>query len=252
VSIEQDHEEFPLVDTAIGAAAAAAEDLPYVNRELSWLDFNDRVLQLAEDPGTPLLERVKFLTIFAGNLDEFFMIRVAGLHDQVDAGLTEPKLCGRTPSEIIDEIRDRVAGLQERQTELVGKRLLPALAEHGIRITSVGDLPSAARVKIEENFRGRSQLDAEVFPKLTFRADRCAARADGRFDVTGPLTIHGVSRPTTVVMDIDADGQAFRARGRLVAEHGDFGMKPFTAALGAVRNAAPLTFGIDLRGRVRE
>ena len=105
---------------AVEAVAAAArrppEDLDapelYINRELSWVDFDDRVLQLAEDPSQPLLERCKFAAIFSSNLDEFFMIRVAGLHDQVDAGITAPKLDGRTPAETIDAIRAKVDALE--------------------------------------------------------------------------------------------------------------------------------------------
>src|SRR5213079_3690418 len=69
----------------------------YFNRELSWLDFNDRVLQLAEDPDVPLLERVKFAAIYTSNLDEFFMVRVAGLQDQVEAGVSTRLQDGRTP-----------------------------------------------------------------------------------------------------------------------------------------------------------
>src|SRR6478752_6068157 len=76
----------------------------YFNRELSWLDFNERVLQLAEDASVPLMERLKFAAIFTSNLDEFFMIRVAGLHDQVDAGLANTGADGRTPAETIDAI----------------------------------------------------------------------------------------------------------------------------------------------------
>ena len=73
----------------------------YFNRELSWLDFNDRVLQLAEDPRVPLLERVKFAAIYSSNLDEFFMVRVAGLQEYVDAGIDKPREDGRSPAETI-------------------------------------------------------------------------------------------------------------------------------------------------------
>ena len=73
----------------------------YLNRELSWLDFNDRVLQLAEDEQLPLLERVKFCAIYTTNLDEFYMVRVAGLRDQIDAGVERPSQDGLTPSETI-------------------------------------------------------------------------------------------------------------------------------------------------------
>src|SRR5689334_16839929 len=80
----------------------------YFNRELSWLQFNERVLELAEDARVPLLERVKFSAIFSSNLDEFFMVRVAGLHDQIDAGIDAPLQDGRTPSETIAVLRERV------------------------------------------------------------------------------------------------------------------------------------------------
>ena len=81
----------------------------YTNRELSWLDFNERVLELAEDEDTPLLERVKFLAIYTTNLDEFIMVRVAGLHDQVDAGIDARKADGLSPSETIERIGERIA-----------------------------------------------------------------------------------------------------------------------------------------------
>src|SRR5256714_14775063 len=87
----------------------------YTNRELSWLDFNDRVLQLAEDERIPLLERAKFLAIWASNLDEFFMVRVAGLHDQVDAGIETSGPDGLTPSEPLDRIPEPVVAQGERQ-----------------------------------------------------------------------------------------------------------------------------------------
>lgn len=144
---------------------AAPEDLDapelYINRELSWVDFDDRVLQLAEDAGQPLLERCKFAAIFSSNLDEFFMIRVAGLHDQVDAGITAPKLDGRTPAETIDAIRAKVDALNTRQCRALSHDLLPALAEHGIRIVSVDDVSSDARRALDHRFR------RQIFPVLT-------------------------------------------------------------------------------------
>src|SRR3712207_1387050 len=87
----------------------------YFNRELSWLQFNARVLELAEDPDVPLLERAKFCAIVSSNLDEFFMVRVAGLHDQIDAGIETPLQDGRTPSETIDRIRAIVREHVRRQ-----------------------------------------------------------------------------------------------------------------------------------------
>src|SRR5215212_325307 len=86
----------------------------YFNRELSWLDFNDRVLQMAEDRRAPLLERLKFCAIWSSNLDEFFMVRVAGLHDMVDAGIDSPGKDGLNAAETIERIRTVVADQQER------------------------------------------------------------------------------------------------------------------------------------------
>jgi polyphosphate kinase len=88
----------------------------YTNRELSWLSFNDRVLQLVEDTSVPLLERVKFAAIHTSNLDEFFMIRVAGVHDQVDAGVATRGRDGRTPNELLDAMREEIAA------QLAGRR----------------------------------------------------------------------------------------------------------------------------------
>src|SRR3954451_8175106 len=133
----------------------------YINRELSWVDFDDRVLQLAEDPSQPLLERCKFAAIYESNLDEFFMIRVAGLHDQVDAGITAPKLDGRTPSETIDAIRERGVPLVERQTRVAAHALQPSLAEHGIRIARLDEVDEAGRRALAERFR------RQIFPVLT-------------------------------------------------------------------------------------
>jgi polyphosphate kinase len=133
----------------------------YFNRELSWMDFNDRVLQLAEDASLPLLERVKFCSIFTSNLDEFFMIRVAGLHDQVEAGIVEPLADGRTAAQTIEEIRRRAIAQQARLTRCVEQELRPALAEHGIRVVEWGDLDDAQRARAEERFR------REIFPVLT-------------------------------------------------------------------------------------
>src|SRR4051812_12439574 len=96
------------------APALDAREL-YGNRELSWVDFNERVLELAEDVEIPLLERAKFLAIYAANLDEFYMVRVAGLHDQVDAGIDARGPDGLSPSQTIERIQERTKELEERQ-----------------------------------------------------------------------------------------------------------------------------------------
>jgi polyphosphate kinase len=147
------------------SVAPAARDLSdselYFNRELSWLDFNDRVLQLAEDDGVPLLERLKFCAIYASNLDEFFMVRVAGLHDQMEAGVSTRGQDGYTPGETLDQVRERVAGLGARLDGCLSRELLPALAEHDIRIVRYEDVGDDERAALSERF------SRQIFPVLT-------------------------------------------------------------------------------------
>ncbi|HST55783.1 MAG TPA: polyphosphate kinase 1 [Solirubrobacteraceae bacterium] len=133
----------------------------YLNRELSWLDFNERVLQLVEDQTVPLLERVKFCAIYTTNLDEFYMVRVAGLHDQIDAGVERAGQDGRTPSETIALIRARVLEHSRRLTDCFEAQLRPALAEHGIAIVSCEDLDREQRAQLARHFQ------KAIFPALT-------------------------------------------------------------------------------------
>ncbi len=132
----------------------------YVNRELSWLDFNDRVLQLAEDESVPLLERLKFLAIFVTNLDEFFMVRVAGVHDQVDARVDARGPDGLSPSETLVAIGEKVRRLDRRHSRQFDEIVCPALAEHGIRIVGCEDSGASAE-EMERRFR------EQIFPVLT-------------------------------------------------------------------------------------
>src|SRR5215218_794721 len=133
----------------------------YFNRELSWLDFNDRVLQLAEDPSVPLLERVKFCAIWESNLDEFYMVRVANLHDQLEAGMDARGADGMSASEQIDAIRDRVIGQRDRLTRCTERDLRPAMAEHGIRIISPHRANDLERADLDRIFQ------SSIFPVLT-------------------------------------------------------------------------------------
>ncbi len=122
----------------------------YFNRELSWLDFNDRVLQLAEDDTQPLIERLKFCAIYSSNLDEFFMVRVAGLQEYVDAGIDRPREDGRSPAETIAAIGNEVREQTRRQSACLDGVLRPALAEHGIRIVGVDDVDGPERDRLWE------------------------------------------------------------------------------------------------------
>jgi polyphosphate kinase len=133
----------------------------YFNRELSWLDFNQRVLELAEDPDAPLLERAGFCAIYASNLDEFFMVRVAGLFDQLDAGIDARGIDGRTPRELIDAIQARVLELDGRLHSCFDGTLRPQLEGHGIRIVSLDTASEAERREIDARFH------EQVFPALT-------------------------------------------------------------------------------------
>src|SRR6187401_359995 len=116
-----------------------------LNRELSWLDFNARVLELADTDGVPLLERAKFSAIFSSNLDEFFQVRVAALKDQVAAGITKPTPDGRSPVDQLAEISDRVRELVDLQADLLMHRLVPALGEAGVTLVRWDDLDDLDR-----------------------------------------------------------------------------------------------------------
>ncbi|HEX8324566.1 MAG TPA: hypothetical protein VF595_11725, partial [Tepidisphaeraceae bacterium] len=148
---------------AIAAPAAPASDpaVRFINRELSWLDFNDRVLQLAQDPAVPLLERVKFLAIFATNLDEFFMKRVGGLQRQREDRVTDRSLDGMTVDEQLATIHRRVRPMLESMYNLWFDDLHPALRRHGVSVRSYADLLAEEATHVNEFFR------RQVFPILT-------------------------------------------------------------------------------------
>ena len=141
--------------------AAAGGEPRYLNRELSWLDFNERVLELAERDDVPLLERVKFLAIFATNLDEFFEVRVAGVKDQLIAGLVSSGIDGATPTQQLRMIRRRVEELNERHIKVYGDVVVPALAEEDIHLLRWDELDDDGRKHFTEEF------DQRIFPVLT-------------------------------------------------------------------------------------
>ncbi len=167
---------YPMIDPALADAGLGdAEDddfdalespdsqLPdhrYLDRELSWLAFNQRVLELAEDPTLPELERANFLAIFASNLDEFFMVRVAGLKRRIMTGLAVPTNIGRSPIDALADISREAHALQLRHAAAWTNLVRPALADSGIEITEWSDLTDDERSALSEYF------GAQVFPVL--------------------------------------------------------------------------------------
>src|SRR5665811_301831 len=133
----------------------------YTNRELSLLDFQERVLALAEDDSLPLLERVKFVAIVSQNLDEFFQVRVSGLKEQVAAGYTGASADGLTPIETLEAISHRMAALTTRRDQLFTKDLLPEFEAAEISLTDYNALDRPAQEALDEIFEDR------IFPVLT-------------------------------------------------------------------------------------
>jgi polyphosphate kinase len=142
-------------------SATADGSQRFLNRELSWLDFNERVLALAADPSVPLLERAKFCAIFSQNLDEFFQVRVAGLKDQVAAGLTRTTPDARTPAEQLLAVSDRVTELSARLEQVFLGQVVPGLSDKGVVLSSWDDLDEDDRKVLVEEFENR------IFPVLT-------------------------------------------------------------------------------------
>jgi len=133
----------------------------YINRELSWLEFNQRVLQEACDQRHPLLERAKFLSIVSSNLDEFFMIRVAGIKELIHADIVEYSPDGLTPSQQLHAIHDRVSVMLKDMCDCYRKDLLPKLAEHGIYLMNMEQVTVEDRIKLGDLFA------REIYPVLT-------------------------------------------------------------------------------------
>ena len=133
----------------------------FLDRELSWLAFNERVLELAEDPETPLLERARFLAIFASNLDEFFMVRVAGLKRRIAAGFAVPSATGMSPTRLVELLTENAHELMDRHANVFHEHLRPALALEGIHLARHEDLGENERGRLRKLFR------SDIFPVLT-------------------------------------------------------------------------------------
>ena len=153
-------DDAPAVDTS-DFIPVSDDPSRFLNRELSWLDFNARVLELAADPAVPLLERAKFCAIFSQNLDEFFQVRVAGLADQVAAGVGRTSPDGLSPTQTLQAVADQVGDLVDRIEHLFLEKLVPELAEVGIVFSSWEQLDEDDREYLVEEF------DTRIFPVLT-------------------------------------------------------------------------------------
>ncbi|HCQ19448.1 MAG TPA: RNA degradosome polyphosphate kinase, partial [Dermacoccus sp.] len=145
-------------------ASADEPELPadrFLDREMSWLQFNERVLQLSTDPNVPLLERARFLSIFSSNLDEFFMVRVAGLKRRIAAGLAVRSACGLEPRELLDDLTRASHDLMDLHAGIFQRQVRPALEDEGIRLLKLSQLTDADRDYLGTYF------EAQVYPVLT-------------------------------------------------------------------------------------
>jgi len=162
-AIVDDETDIEAVDTEVPVTVEEPDlDDPslYLNRELTWLAFNGRVLHEADDARTPLLERVKFLAIVSSNLDEFFMKRIGGLKQQIAAGVHTPSVDGRSPLQQLAACRTVIAEIQADQ-ERISADVMRALDEHDIRLVTIDDLPQDVREQLRGQFR------TDIFPMIT-------------------------------------------------------------------------------------
>ena len=168
-----------------------------IDRELSWLEFNSRVLDLAEDSEIPILERVRFLSIFSSNLDDFFMIRVASVKLKLEAGGTFTNTAGYSPQALLEAISEKVKKLVERQSKCLHSSLIPALQKNNIHFVHWSELTQVERDYVKEIF------DAQIFPVLTPLA----------VDPSHPFPyISGLSLSLAVIVKHPSTGEEFFAR----------------------------------------
>jgi polyphosphate kinase len=203
-------------------------DSRYINREFSWLDFNGRVLALAEDPATPLLERAKFLAIFGRNLDEFFQVRVSGLKEQASAGVGVATPEGMTPLEQLAGIRERVVAQVERSGRVLTEEILPALEKADIRILDWNELGEGDHAELDRVFRDRmfpvitplSVDPSHPFPYISSLSLNLAAMV--RDPMTGQRRFARVKVPPLLERFVAlADGQRFVPIEQMLAAHLD-------------------------------
>jgi len=164
IAVSEETFAVPLMPSPFQPHEEPHDELPpnrFLDRELSWLAFNERVLELAEDPRTPLLERARFLAIFASNLDEFFMVRVAGLKRRIAAGFAVPSATGMSSTRLVEMLTDNAHELMDRHAMVFHDDVRPSLAAEGIHLVRHEDLEDAEQGRLRKLFR------SDIFPVLT-------------------------------------------------------------------------------------
>ncbi len=211
----------PPYDVEAGELAADR----FLDRELSWLRFNQRVLELAEDPAIPLLERVRFIAIFASNLDEFFMVRVAGLKRRIAAGVAVPGASGLLPREVLELIWSTSEELMQRHASVFRDQLIPALAEQQIELLRWADLEKDEQRKLKRIFKERlfpvltplAVDPAHPFPYISGLSLNLAVLV--RNPETGKEHFARVKVPQTFDRFVEVDDQRFVPLEDVIAEH---------------------------------
>ncbi|CAG7844099.1 Polyphosphate kinase [Pseudoclavibacter triregionum] len=201
----------------------------FIDRELSWLAFNQRVLELGEDPATPLLERANFLAIFASNLDEFFMVRVAGLKRRIVTGLAVPTPAGVRPTELLAEIRRRANELQLRHARAFNDGVRPALEAEGIRVVSWAELSDDEKDHLKDVFAEQifpvlmplAVDPAHPFPYISGLSLNLSVRVGN--PITGKVEFARLKVPPMLPrfypLDGDGEGHRFILLEDLIAQH---------------------------------
>ncbi len=206
----------------------------YINRELSWLEFNDRVLEEARDKNNPLLERLKFLAITASNLDEFFMIRVASLKDLVNAQFSKPDSTGMTPVEQLKAVAERTQQMVSKQYASFSRSLLPALAKQQINFRKPADLTESQVTFLDNYFR------STLFPILT----PMAVDASRPFPLLANKTINLIVPVKKVKLE-EAEDALITGTEVIAEHHTDFALIQVPTVVSRVIELPCLT-GIDL------
>ena len=213
------------VDQTFDASEGELPDDRFLDREISWLHFNQRVLELAEDPDVPLLERARFAAIFASNLDEFFMVRVAGLKRRIATGLAVPSSSGLQPREVLEGIWATSKELMERHARCFRDLIVPGLAKEGIEIVRFADLERDQQKRLKKLFKERifpvltplAVDPAHPFPYISGLSLNLAVLV--RNPSTGKEHFARVKVPPRFPRFVEVDEQRFVALEDLISEH---------------------------------